>query len=104
MEHPGTNKPRITLDELVSFLELSIRSAAHACTGFRYDFYNPRDRFAVLLLYAILDYGRSLIELGNAGTYAGIPVIARSMLEAYADIANLCDDPGSWRYVLAADA
>jgi hypothetical protein len=97
-------EPRIALGELVAFLELSIRCAVKVCAGLRYDFGNPTDRFAVLLLYTTLDYGRAVVALAKAGTFSGIPVIARSALEAYADIANLCDYPDYWKHLLVVDA
>jgi Family of unknown function (DUF5677) len=96
--------PRLTLAELIEFLELSVQSAVTACSGFRYDLSGPRDRFAVLLLYVILDYARAVVALAKADAFAGIPVVARSALEAYVDIANLCDHPGYWKHLVVVDA
>jgi hypothetical protein len=61
--------PPLTLDELIGFLELCVRSAMTACAALRYDPHEPRDRFVVLLLYAVLDQARAaLIALGPGKT------------------------------------
>jgi hypothetical protein len=101
---PAMPARHVTLKELIEFLKLSIRCAVRACDGLRYDFYTPTDRYAVLLLYATLDHGRSVIALAEAGTYTAIPIVTRTALDAYADIANLCDHPRYWENLKAADA
>jgi hypothetical protein len=96
--------PDITLTELVEFLKLSIDCAVRACAGLRYDFYAQRDRYAVLLLYAVIDDARAVVALAKAGTHSVIPIVTRSALDAYADIANLCDHADYWKYLEEADA
>jgi len=44
-------------------------------------------------LYAVIDYGRAVCASAKTGTFIAIPVVTRSALDAYADIANLCDHP-----------
>lgn len=95
---------RITLVQLVDLLKRAIGSAVHACDGFRYDFYEPRDRYAVLLLYRIIDQARAVVALAEANAYVAIPIVARSALDAYADIANLADHPRYWENLDAIDA
>jgi hypothetical protein len=95
---------RITLGELVDLLKLSIESAVQACSGFRYDFYEPRDRYSVLLLYRIIDQARAVVVMAEATAYVAIPIVARSALDAYADIANLGDYPRYWENLDAVDA
>jgi hypothetical protein len=95
---------RLTLEELTGFLELSLECAERACTnGLRFDFYEPRHRYAMLLLWAILDHARDVLALGRGARHGAVPLITRSALDAYADIANLGDDPDYWQHLAAAD-
>ena len=97
--------PRLTLGELTSFLELSLECAERACTnGLRFDFYEPRHRYSVLLLWAVLDYARDVVALGRAARYVAISIVTRSALDAYTDVANLGDHPDYWQHLVAADA
>ena len=96
--------PPLTLDELIGFLELCVRSAVTACPALRYDPHEPRDRFAVLLLFAVLDQARAVLTLARAGAVTAIPIIARSALDAYIDIVNLVDHPRYWENLIAVDA
>ena len=96
---------RLTLDELTIFLKLSLDCAERAYSnGLRFDFYEPRERYAVLLLWAVLDYGRDVVALIQGARYGAIAIVARSALDAYTDIANLGDHPNYWEHVTAADA
>jgi hypothetical protein len=96
---------RLTLEELTAFLKLSLGCAERACSnGLRFDFYEPRHRYAVLLLWTVLDYARDVIALAQAARYGAIAIVARSALDAYADIANLGDHPEYWEHIAAADA
>lgn len=84
---------------------MSIGCAERVCSGgLRCDMHNQTDRYAILLLYAVVDHARAVVTLAKAGHYAQIPVITRSALDAYADIANLCDHPSYWRHLEAIDA
>src|SRR5580658_5681576 len=96
---------RLTLEELTGFLELSLECAERACAnGLRYDFYEPRHRYAVLLLWVVLDHARDVVALNQAGRHGAIAIVTRSALDAYADIANLSDHPDYWQHLAAADA
>jgi hypothetical protein len=94
----------LTLDELLTFLKATISAGARICPGLRYDFYEQRDRYAVLLFYAILDHARSIAVLADARAYSAIPVVTRSALDAYADIANLADHSRYYEHLEEADA
>lgn len=96
--------PLLTLSELTEFLELSVQCAIRACADLRYDPAAPRDRFAVLLLYAVLDHARAALALAKAGVFPAIAVVTRSGLDAYVDIANLGDHPRYWENLMAVDA
>jgi hypothetical protein len=103
--HSASHPPRpIALGELVELLKHSIDSAVQSCAGLRYDFYEPRDRYAVLLLYRIIDLARAVVVLAEGHASVAIPTVARSALDAYADIANLGDHPRYWENLDAVDA
>ncbi len=94
----------LTLDELLAFLRQTIQAGESICPGLRYDFYAQRDRYSALLYYAILDHARSIAALADAKTYSAIPIVTRSALDAYADIANLADHVKYWEHMEEADA
>ena len=78
---------RLTLDELTTFLKLSLDCAERAYSnGLRFHFYEPRERYAVLLLLTVLDYARDVVALIQA-RYGAIAIVARSALDAYTDIS-----------------
>jgi hypothetical protein len=96
---------RLTLEELTALLKMSLECAERACSnGLRFDFYEPRHRYAVLLLWTVLDYARDVIALAQAARYGAIAIVTRSALDAYADIANLGDHPDYWEHLAAVDA
>ncbi len=96
---------RLTVEELTTFLKLSLECAERACSnGLRFDFYEPRERYAVVLLWAVLEYARDVVVLIQAARYGAIAIVVRSALDAYADIANLGDHPDYWEHLAAADA
>jgi hypothetical protein len=105
MPNETSPEKRLTLEELNSFLELSLACAEQArANGLRFDFYEPRHRYAVLLLRVVLDHARDVVALNQAARYGGVAIITRSALDAYADIANLCDHANYWEHLVAADA
>jgi hypothetical protein len=96
---------RLTVEELTGFLELSLECAERACAnGLRFDFYEPRHRYAVLLLRVVLDHARDVVALNKAARFGAVAIITRSALDAYADIANLGDHASYWEHLVAADA
>jgi Family of unknown function (DUF5677) len=105
MTNDSAQPEPLTLEELSSFLALSLECAERACAnGLRFDFYDPRHRYSILILRAVLDYARDIVALNRAARYSGVAPITRSALDAYADIANLCDHPDYWQHLAAADA
>ncbi len=70
----------------------------------RFDFYEPRHRYAVLLLWVVLDHARDVVALNQAARHGAIAIVTRSAPDAYADIANLGDHPDYWQHLAAADA
>lgn len=104
MNAPSDDVPGVTLNQLVSFLNLAIESSVRACTAFRCDVADPRHRYAILLLYALTDHARVALTLARAGLFTGIGPITRCAIDAYADLCNVCDDPRYFKHLDAASA
>jgi Family of unknown function (DUF5677) len=92
------------LPELLGLLRLCIRSVEAAIPHIRFDAYDPTDRYLMAMLLAVKDYAIGVIALGEANTTAALPGTVRSALDAYVDIANLCDHSDYWQHLEAADA
>jgi hypothetical protein len=99
---PPDDVPGVSLEGLLDFLNLSIDSSVRACGAFRCDVSDPRDRYAILLLYALTDHARTVLGLARAGLFTGIGPITRSAIDAYADLCNVCDYPRYFKHLDAA--
>ncbi len=60
---------------------------------FTFDGTHPLHVSTVSLYGSILELGGSLIPLLDTEHYSTIPIVLRSILEAYVDLENLCKDP-----------
>jgi len=92
------------LPELLGLLRLCITTVEAAIQQIRFDAYNPTDRYLVSMLLAVKDYAIGVLALGEARATAALPGTVRSALDAYVDIANLCDHTNYWQHLEAADA
>ena len=92
------------LPELIDLLRLCLRSVEGAIPQIRFDIYNPTDRYLIAMLLAVRDYAHGVIALADAKTTGAMPGTVRSALDAYVDIANLCDHTVYWKHLEAADA
>jgi hypothetical protein len=101
---PAAQGEDVPLPELLELLRLCVSRVETSIPQMRFGADDPTDRYAVALLLAITDYARGVITAGAARTFAGIPGATRSTLDAYVDIANLCDHPDYWKHLEAADA
>jgi len=93
----------IEVAHVVPVLRLSLEQASDAIPHIRVDPDSPTGEYCLGLLLTIFDHGRSVIALADAGAHSGIPIITRSCLEGYVDIANLCDRPDYWKHLLLMD-
>jgi hypothetical protein len=98
-----SSTPLLTHKDLIAFLEQSVQWAVGVCADLRYDAEVPRDRFAVLLLYAVIEHGRAVLTLAKAGVFPAIAVVTRTALDAHVDIANLAEHPHYWENLTAVD-
>jgi hypothetical protein len=92
------------LPELLDVLRLCLRSVDAAIPQIRFAIYDPTDRYLIVMLLAVRDYARGVIAMGDAGTTTALSGAVRSAVDAYVDIANLCDHSEYWKHLEAADA
>jgi hypothetical protein len=81
----------IDIASVVDVLRLSVEQAAKAVSHMRVDLTSATGQYSIGLLLTIIDHVRSVITLANASSYTAIPIVARSCLEGYVDLVNLCD-------------
>jgi uncharacterized protein DUF5677 len=92
------------LPELLGVLQLCVNSVEAAIPQIRFDITDPTERYLIVMLLAVKDYARGVIALADAKTAVAMPGTVRSALDAYVDIANLCDHVEYWKHLEAADA
>src|SRR5690242_2036889 len=80
----------ISLVELKTAIDVSVQCGQRAVRHLRFDPWNATHSLLVGLLCAVLDYAHSTSALIVAGSYRGIPALARSTMYAYVDIINRC--------------
>ena len=68
-----------------------------------FDKTHPQHRHVMALYGSILEFSSSIILLTKDGSKIALPIILRSLLEAYVDMLNLCADP-KYGYTLEASA
>ena len=68
-----------------------------------FDKTHPQHRHVLALYGSILEFSSSIILLTKDGPKTALPIILRSLLEAYVDMLNLCADP-KYGYTLEASA
>jgi hypothetical protein len=92
------------LPELLGLLRLCVNAVEAAIPQIRLNIGNRTDLYLMVMLLAVKDYARGVLALGDAMTAVAVPGTVRSALDAYVDIANLCDHPDYWKHLEAADA
>ena len=92
------------LPELLGMLRLCVSCVDAAIPQIRFDVGDPTDRYLIAMLLAVRDYARGMIALGDARVPLAMPGTVRSALDAYVDIANLCEHADYWKHLEAADA
>jgi hypothetical protein len=93
----------IQVADVVPVLRLCVEQAPKTFPHMRVDISGRTGQYSIGLLLTVIDHGRSVVALANAGADSAIPVIARSCLEAYVDLVNLCDKPGYWKHLFTRD-
>lgn len=69
-----------------------IQKALDLSQHFRFDVKHPFHRNLVALYGAILEYADTLVHLIDSGKTVAVPVVMRSLIEAFVDFKNLADD------------
>jgi len=65
----------------------------------RFDKYHPWHKYIVSFYGSILELSRGILVLYDARSPIGITIILRTLIEAYADFKNLCNDPTYGNYL-----
>jgi hypothetical protein len=76
-----------------SYYHRSLDELIQLAATFTFDGTHPLHVNAVSLYGSIIELSSSLIPLLNSEHFSAIPVLLRSILEAYVDLENLCRDP-----------
>src|SRR5574341_153977 len=83
--------------ELDQLLDALIRDFQHL----RFGPIKPRQLFPVLLYGTILEFFDGCVHLLESRSHASLPVVLRSLIEAYIHLINVIDDPQYWQRMLA---
>lgn len=94
----------IDLPRLLDMLGVCVRGVETAIPQTRFDFAHQADIYLAAMWLAVKDYAIGVLALGRARALVALPSTVRSALDAYVDIANLCDHPDYWEHLEAADA
>jgi Family of unknown function (DUF5677) len=94
---------RAEKEALKALLTLSIDAATRAASALRFSFSNPVQRYSVALFFTIIEQATAVLALTGTNGRSAIPAVTRTAMDAYADIANLCDNSGYWEHLEAAD-
>jgi hypothetical protein len=76
-----------------SFYQRSLDELIQLAASFTFDGTHPLHANAVFLYGSVIELSSSLIPLRKTEHFTAIPIILRSILEAYVDLENLCRDP-----------
>lgn len=69
-----------------------IQKALDLSKDLRFDVKHPLHRNLVALYGAILEYADTLVHLISSGKTVAVPIVMRSLLEAFVDFQNLAED------------
>jgi len=83
----------VGIDIVLKFFENEINELSELAAKFQFDASHPLHQHTTSLYGSILEFSSTLIPLYRSEHYYGIPIILRTILEAYVDLENLCRDP-----------
>src|SRR3989304_6690450 len=75
------------------YYQRSLKELIQLASSFTFDGTHPLHANAVSLYGSVIELSSSLIPLLATEHFSAIPVVLRSILEAYVDLENLCKDP-----------
>lgn len=78
---------------VIAFYDKLIPRLLDYAASFTFDGTHILHITSVSLYGSILELGRSLLPLLTSESYSAIPIVLRSILEAYVDLENICKDP-----------
>lgn len=81
------------IEKIWVFLQNTINKVIEKAGYLGFDTGSPQQLYSICLYGRILEIARSCLALGKAEQLVAIPILLRSVSEAYADLINLiCDD------------
>lgn len=94
-----------TLDEqLFPFLDELLQSSMKEITQIRFDKADPQQLFSIILYARIIELSYAIAKLVEAGMSAAIPVILRTLFEAFANLLVLSTNAGHIKSMYASAA
>lgn len=75
------------------FFEKELKEVMSLATELKFDSSHALHQHVIGLYGTIIEFSSTLKELYKSGHHSAIPVILRSILEAFVDLKNLCQDP-----------
>lgn len=79
--------------EIFSYLNTEIEAVLHLASELKFDSTHALHQHVISLYGSIVELSSSIKELYVAGHYSAIPVVLRTILEAFVDLRNLCKNP-----------
>lgn len=79
--------------EIRRYLNKEIESVLDLASELEFDSKHALHQHVISLYGSIVELSSSVKELYDAGHYSTIPVVLRTILEAFVDLCNLCKDP-----------
>ncbi len=87
---------------MLDFLTRTFDETCKALKLVKFDTHNPIHLGVMSLYCTIIEQTEDVIALQQAGKHATLDIILRSTLEAYVDLANLCNDKSYFDHMKAA--
>lgn len=79
--------------EILVYFEKELEEVSSLAKEFRFDSSHALHQHVVSLYGSIIEFSSTIKELYKSGHHSAIPIVLRSILEAFVDLKNLCQDP-----------
>ncbi|TAL23730.1 MAG: hypothetical protein EPN94_08825 [Nitrospirae bacterium] len=82
-----------TAKETLVYFEKELEEVMSLATELKFDSSHALHQHVISLYASIIEFSSTLKDLYQSGHHSAIPIILRSILEAFVDLKNLCKDP-----------
>jgi len=82
-----------TAKEILVYFEKELEEVMSLATELKFDSSHALHQHVISLYGSIIEFSSTIKELYKSGHHSAIPVVLRSILEAFVDLKNLCQDP-----------